>query len=50
LIPKIIKYIQKKQYNLRKIMGLPMIDTLPVSPEEKKFLGILFFRVIAIAA
>jgi len=23
-------------------MGLPMIDTLPVSPEEKKFLGILF--------
>jgi hypothetical protein len=42
LIPKIIKNIQKKRYNLRKIMGLPRIDTLPVSQEEKKFLGILF--------
>lgn len=44
LLPKIIKKIRKGDYNLRKILALPDIGSLPISAEERRFLGNLYLE------
>jgi len=46
LLPKIIKKIRKRDYNFRKILALPDIGRLPISPEERGFLGKLYLESI----
>ena len=42
LIYDIIEHIKHKKYDMDKVLGLPNIDILPISNEEKEFLTTLF--------
>jgi hypothetical protein len=42
LIYEIIEHIKHKEYEMTKVLGLPNIDSLSVSNEEKEFLASLF--------
>lgn len=42
VIYDIIEHIKNKEYDMSKVLGLPNIDSLPISNEEKNFLSKLF--------